>query len=281
MKDLQACTASPFGSCAVRTLAVAAGIVFLLLAFNLVHPDHVVITASFTLSVWLARRFLDRQSFRSLGLEPWNLDDLIKGFAAVLIPLLFVVFIQSLAGWAILKGWGMAVEVPGSLLSTFIIAGLTAWREELLFRGYLLDNMQRGTGWLWGILLSSILFGFLHIILSSNASSLKISQQFSIVAISFLAGLILAWARLRSGSLWMPMGFHLGWNFLITPVFGLNPGDAPMLMAWEFSGPVLLDRLWFLDFGIRSLFILLLAGGWITLVTHRRPAGPAPDSQRE
>ena len=289
MKDLQACTASPFGSCAVRTLAVAAGIVFLYVAYKLVHPEQFILTAIITLAVWLSRRFLDRQSFRSLGLNDWNPDDLVNGFVALVIPLVIVSLAQWLTGWAMLKGWGMdaagtshlPAEVLGSLFSAFVIAGLTAWREELLFRGYLLDNLQRGTGWLWGIILSSVFFGFLHIILTPNACSLTLAQQVSIVTLDALAGLVLALARLRSGGLWMPMGFHLGWNFLITPVFGLYPGDAPMLMAWDFSGPALLDRLWFLDFGLRALFILLLSWGWITLVTRRRHARPAQDGQRE
>ncbi|MBM4425978.1 MAG: CPBP family intramembrane metalloprotease, partial [Chloroflexi bacterium] len=199
MKDLQACTASPFGSCTVRTLAVTAGIVFLYIAYKLVHPEQFIITAIITLAVWLSRRFLDRQSFRSLGLNDWNPDDLVNGFVALVIPLVIVSLVQWLTGWATLKGWGMDAagrtylpsEMLGGLFSAFVIAGLTAWREELLFRGYLLDNLQRGTGWLWGIILSSIFFGFLHIILTPNAFSLTLAQQISIVTLSSLAGLVL------------------------------------------------------------------------------------------
>lgn len=286
MKHLRAFTASPFGGCTVHALAVAAFILFLFFAYKFVHPDQFIITAIITLAVWLSRRFLDHQSFRSLGVDGKHPGDLLNGFVAVLIPLLIVALVQYLTGWATLKGWGMdaagtshlPAEVLGSLFSVFVIAGLTAWREELLFRGYLLDNLQRGTGWLWGITLSSVLFGFLHIILTPNASSLTTAQQISILIYGTLAGLILAGARLRSGSLWMPVGWHLGWNFLISPVFGLSLGNNPSLMAWEFSGPAMLDRLWFLDFGLRALFILLLSWGWIILVTHRRNAKPPSTS---
>jgi hypothetical protein len=58
------------------------------------------------------------------------------------------------------------------------------------------------------------------------------------------AGVVLAVARLRSGALWLPVGWHLGWNLSQGWLFGcvvsgFEASTAPLL-ATRFTGP----RLW-------------------------------------
>lgn len=59
----------------------------------------------------------------------------------------------------------------------------------------------------------------------------------------FVAGIALCVARLRSGALWLPIGWHFGWNFAQGGIFGcavsgLGPTGTPLFEA-RFHGPAL------------------------------------------
>jgi hypothetical protein len=57
-----------------------------------------------------------------------------------------------------------------------------------------------------------------------------------------LLGLLLAFLRRRTGSLWVPIGFHAAWNIVQGGVFGLSMLDRSRhgmgLIAVEQRGPV-------------------------------------------
>jgi uncharacterized protein len=65
--------------------------------------------------------------------------------------------------------------------------------EELIFRGFLLQRWGAKWGLRWGLVLSSGLFGALHV---SNPAGLTIF------------GLVMGLLYLRTRSLWVPIGFH-------------------------------------------------------------------------
>jgi len=57
------------------------------------------------------------------------------------------------------------------------------------------------------------LFGFAHL---GNPSATPLST-----ANTVLAGVLLAAAYLKTRALWLPIGLHWAWNFLMGPVLGL------------------------------------------------------------
>jgi uncharacterized protein len=171
-----------------------------------------------TISVYLARRYLDRRSFASLGLyiNPQVLRDLGFGFglAALMMGLIFVAHLS--AGWLILDGFawhnGSALNVLLMILLWLFIFILVGVYEELLVRGYWLQNLAEGISLFWAVLISSALFAVLHL---NNPNASLVS------AIGLLAaGIFLAYSFLRTRSLWMPIGLHIGWNFFQGNVFG-------------------------------------------------------------
>ncbi len=126
-------------------------------------------------------------------------------------------------------------EAPtvGRILSKVMLPAVAASLiEEWLFRGVLLGLWLRFARPLQACLGTSLLFAFLHF-LNPPAGSLiadpshplagfdllgKILQHFvdplffvTDFAALALAGMILAWARLRTGSLWFSIGLHSGW----------------------------------------------------------------------
>ncbi|HAH22665.1 MAG TPA: CPBP family intramembrane metalloprotease [Prolixibacteraceae bacterium] len=162
--------------------------------------------------VGLYRRYLDRESFRSMGLYP-------KGFAR-----------ESMAGiglGALLIGGGFTVLVVVNQiqwrgfnwdgqnlllgLCTFV---LVACSEELFLRGYILNNLMKSMNPMVALLVSSVFFSLLHI-LNDNFSWLAFLNI-------LLAGILIGQPYLYTKRLWLPIGLHLGWNFFQGPIFGFN-----------------------------------------------------------
>jgi membrane protease YdiL (CAAX protease family) len=193
-----------------------------------------------TLATWIARKGLDRRSFRSLGLEltaGWR-RDLLAGFA-IPIPLFGLIYLVELgAGWLDFQSWGWAergVLTTGVgvllLLLAFVAVG---FYEELLFRGYYLQNLRDGINPMIAVFATSAAFGLAHLgnLNASWTSTLGI----------FAAGLFLAYAWLRTRALWLPIGIHIGWNFLQGPVFGfeVSGNPTPSLVRHVVNGPELI-----------------------------------------
>lgn len=209
-----------------------------------------------TLSVFLSRRYLDIRKIVSLGLSI-NTDlikDLLIGF---LIPALMMglIFISELSlGWLKIDSfaWNSASiqDVTLSLGSAFFLYLAVAWQEELLSRGYHLQNLEDGINTVWSVILSSLIFSLLHL-LNPHAS------WTSVLGIT-LAGIFLCFAYLRTRQLWLPMGIHLGWNFFQGPVYGfpVSGTNSFNLINQSTSGPILLTGGLF---GPEAGFILLPA----------------------
>ena len=83
------------------------------------------------------------------------------------------------------------------------IAILTPIAEELMFRGYLLDAIKRKHGDWVAIIISSILFGLVHI------------DPYTI-GVATIGGIIYGWLRVRTGSLLPCIACHMMWNLMAT-----------------------------------------------------------------
>ncbi len=199
----------------------------------------VVAVPATTIATWIARRFIDRRSFRSLGfhLDRYAFPDLAIGF---LIPGLLFGLIFAFdwgMGWMHFEGWrwqadgwvSAAVALTLGLIS-FIAVG---FYEELLFRGYYLRNLSDGLSPGWGVAVSSAAFGLVHM---QNPSASNLSTVGLV-----LAGLYLAYAWIRSRRLWLPIGLHIGWNFFEGTVFGFPVSglDPRGLLLQRIEGPEL------------------------------------------
>ncbi len=226
---------------------------------------------SVTLSVILARRFIDRRSFVSLGLA-WNrqaVADLAAGMVISALMMSFVFLVLWSFGWLQLGPPAWQEQPPAQVWSTvavmFFVFVLVGWNEELLARGYWLQNMEAGLTPFWGALLSSILFALLHLG-NPNLSAAGLAGL-------LLAGLFLAWTYLRTRLLWLAIGWHTGWNFFENTVFGfpVSGSDTPGLLNPMVSGPELITGGAFgPEAGLILIPTLLLGTGLIYAYTRRR-----------
>ncbi len=171
-----------------------------------------------TLSVFLARRFLDKRTFVSLGL---NLNkqavlDILSGIGISFVMMGLIFFSERYLGWLTLDTFAWTIEpvqnvIVQVLLFVFIFI-VVAWNEELMSRGYHLQTIASGINLRWGLIISSAIFGGLHL---ANPHATWISA-----AGIFFAGLFLGFAYIRTKQLWLSIGLHIGWNFFEGVVFG-------------------------------------------------------------
>jgi membrane protease YdiL (CAAX protease family) len=118
---------------------------------------------------------------------------------------------------------------PAALWTVLVVIPLgTVLPEELAFRGVLLALLGRWYGLVAGTLVSSGLFGLWHVVPSlgggtANAAMASVvggdtpgalARVAVTVAFTSLAGVVLCWLRLRSGSLLAPVLIHCAVNVL-------------------------------------------------------------------
>ncbi len=189
--------------------------------------SYLAVAPSITMSVWIAGRFLDRRPFADFGFRlsrDWWID-FAFGLLLGAFLMLIIFLIEWAAGWITVTDTFVTRTSDASFvvsilapLSTFVAVG---FYEELLSRGYHLQNMAEGLNWriispraaiVLATLLSSAVFGIFHAA-NPNAS------LFSTLNIAF-AGILLGTGFLLTGQLAIPIALHITWNFFQGNVFG-------------------------------------------------------------
>ncbi len=234
-----------------------------------------------TLSTWLARRFLDRRSFVSLGLRrPLAVVDYAAGFVVAGIIMGAIYGAEWALGWLKFEGFAWQLTptpiIVGELLLWAVIFILGAWQEELLARGYWMQNMADGVNLIFGLILSSVLFGLLH------AGNPNIS--ITALVLLMVAGVFLAVGYLQTRQLWLGMGLHMGWNYFEGTIYGFQVSglDTFRLIRQSVNGPELITGG---PFGPEAGLIVLpaMALGVLLLYLYVKYGRPkvAPDSVPE
>ncbi|MEI6290661.1 MAG: type II CAAX endopeptidase family protein [Chloroflexota bacterium] len=195
--------------------------------------------AGITLSVFLTRKYFDKKSITSLGLQISSLTikEICIGIGISFFQMGLIILLEIEMGWNKITGFAWQQQSTTVVLSEvlfwllfFIFVG---WQEELLSRGYHLQTIESGINTFWAVIIASSVFALLHI---ANPEATWIST-----AGIFLAGLYLAIPYLLSRRLWLSIGLHIGWNFFEGVVFGFPVSGTTTfnLLNIQVSGPVL------------------------------------------
>jgi membrane protease YdiL (CAAX protease family) len=211
---------------------------------------------AFTLATFIARRVIDRRSFTSLGfdIDSQTIKDLLVGFAIPGLLMGGIFLFEWAVGWLSVIDYAWEIAPISNWLPDlfiwFIVYIAVGFQEELLSRGYHLQNIAEGLTLPMGILISSLIFALLH--LGNPFSSL--SSFIGLLA----AGYFLAFAWVRTRQLWLPIGLHIGWNFFEGNIFGfpVSGTDTFKLIRHEVTGPKLITGG---DFGPEAGLIVLPA----------------------
>ncbi|MBI4770002.1 MAG: CPBP family intramembrane metalloprotease [Chloroflexi bacterium] len=219
----------------------------------------------------LARRLLDRRSIASLGLrlDRRSLPDYAFGFGLAGAQMGSIFLALRAAGWLRIQGYAWQGASPGEWL--WPLAGWLAlfvgvgFYEELLSRGYHLQNLAEGLNLPLGLFLSSAVFAGLHL---TNPGATWTSTL-GILA----AGYFLAYPWLRTRQLWLSFGLHAGWNFFEGQVFGFPVSGLGgfHLIRQTVAGPALITGGAFgPEAGLIVLPAMLLGAGLVYLYARGR-----------
>ncbi|MBX5496635.1 MAG: CPBP family intramembrane metalloprotease [Bryobacteraceae bacterium] len=183
-------------------------------------------------SNWLCMRLFEHQPLREIGLN-WSGRNLLLGIAGGALFAALVVVGPVLAGVAEFEQRDEPSPGTGSAAGLIAFLAAAAAGEELQLRGYLLQALMQAIGVAPAVILTSGLFGVLH--LGNPAASWASTSN------TILAGAALAVAFWRSGSLWFPIGIHFGWNLVLplagAPLSGLIIPLTGYELVWR-VGPV-------------------------------------------
>lgn len=224
-----------------------------------------------TASIYIARRWLDKRSFESLGLtlnkQTWI--DILAGIGITFVQMGFIYAVMSALGWITFEGFAWEFDPINTVISNVLIFFVgfifVGWNEELLSRGYHLQTIASGINLFWGVVISSAVFGLLHL---GNPNATWVSA-----AGIFFAGIYLAYGYIRTKQLWLPIGLHIGWNFFEGVVFGFPVSglDIYALTRIQVQGPEIWTGGAFgPEAGLIVLPSLVLGGALIYLLTRGR-----------
>lgn len=226
-----------------------------------------------TASIYVARRWLDKRSFESLGLRlnPQALKDTLAGIGITFAQFIFIFGVMLAFNWLTFEGFAWQFDPINTVITStftfFIVFIFVGWNEELLSRGYHLQTLASGLNLFWGVVISSAVFGLLHL---QNPSATWVST-----AGIFFAGIFLAYGYLRTKQLWLSIGLHIGWNFCEGVVFGFPVSglETYALTRIEITGPELWTGGPFgPEAGLIVLPSLLVGAALIYLYTKNRDA---------
>ena len=164
------------------------------------------------LSVWIFRRFIDRKSIVSLGFAFNNYKkDFIQG-------MLWGIGLISL-GFIVLWSMGLLTVdsvqfIPLSMLGYIILFFIVSVNEEVMVRGYLLNNLSESVNKYIALIITASLFGVMHL---GNAN-ISVVGFVNII----LAGVLLGIYYIHKQNLWFPIGIHFTWNLFQGPVLGFE-----------------------------------------------------------
>jgi uncharacterized protein len=206
-----------------------------------------------------------RGAWRQLGM----------GIALTLGMMLLLVGLELAFGEARMQSGHVTFSHTLSLLSlgllSFILVGFA---EEIFVRGYPFSVLQKQGGVVTALLLTSAVFSLMHVFNPGIG-------WFGFLNI-LLAGIWLGLARVVSGSLWLPVGLHIGWNFFMGPVFGFPVSGIIERSVWIIrpAGPDWISGGLFGPEG-GALATLVLIAGTAVLYAPKIRNSTAPAESRE
>jgi membrane protease YdiL (CAAX protease family) len=162
-------------------------------------------------------------SWREMGWRRFN-GDALRDLGIGLLFALPVVWVSGIVGQILFSIFQTAPENPlpptgipaGTIVQLIAGAVIAPISEETVFRGFAITAWRRTVGDNGALIRASLLFALAHVIDVSGGS---VPQVAGLIVVGFATRLpvafALGWLFLRRGTIWAPLGLHMGFNGLI------------------------------------------------------------------
>ncbi|MDL4842292.1 CPBP family intramembrane glutamic endopeptidase [Aquibacillus rhizosphaerae] len=162
-----------------------------------------------TILLW---RYMNKMSLRELGFRG-SLKDLSYGLFLGAASITSIFFVLLITGNVTLINTFSNPEFSMFTFSFLILFILVGFFEEVFFRGYIMSTMSNTGNKKWLIYIgSALLFSVVH----GTNPNVSIFGLLNIL----LVGILFAYMFDVTNSLWMPIGYHITWNYFQGNVFG-------------------------------------------------------------
>lgn len=154
-----------------------------------------------------------RLSELGLGWTETSMRELFTGVAASAGAAVAIVAAALILQMAAFESAQRVENAWANLAFLGLVLLFGAVGEEMLFHGYAFQLLVRTLGQFAAILPVAVLFGLMHLN-NRNVTALAVVNTMA-------WGVLLGYACVRTGALWLPIGLHFGWN-AATPLLGVN-----------------------------------------------------------
>ncbi len=195
-------------------------------------------------AVYIFRKFIDRKTVSSLGFETEGFSP--DGATGLLLSLVILGLGSLILHFSGHLFWTDIVFNGRELFIALGMMVLVAFYEEVVFRGYILNNLMESSNKWVALLVSAGLFTLFHWE-NPGATILPLLNI-------FLAGVLLGINYVYTKNLWYAILFHFGWNFFEGPVMGFKVSGLGIatLLQTELKGDIMLTGG---DFGFEGSII--------------------------
>lgn len=231
----------------------------------------VALCAATLIPLLIMALIVDKRRAASLGFGASRLPDLLWGTmlgAAILsAPIAALLGLGAARFAPDLAGFSGAALALGLFVCFFNVV-----TQEALVRSYMFQELWAKYGAWLATIVTTLMFVALHAapILQSGV------QGWIAGANILLASLLLSLAYVRTGSLWLPIGIHFGWNGLQGPVLGINVTGLDLGFGhwrlFDFTG----DPLWTggamgVEGGLIGLIGPAIGLGFVAIFVRQQP----------
>jgi hypothetical protein len=211
------------------------------------------------LIIFIFRRYVDRKSIVSMGYNiKGKLGDIIwgivVGFVLISIGFLTLLITNHLTIESVNFSWSLIIQ-------SFFFFLIAAIIEEIVFRGYILNNLLSSMKNKYlALLISSLLFALIH----GLNPNLSIISLVNLVIAGFALGITYIYTK----NLWFPIFLHVSWNYFQGPIFGFEVSgmNAASIIKQNVIGSDLLTGG---QFGFEGSVILTILLFGMIIITDR------------
>ena len=179
----------------------------------------------------LAFKIVYKRPFKTMGLirEGW-LKELLTGCAFGIVSIAAVFCGLVLSKQAAVSFVGFNAENTPGIIMWLVIFISVGFSEEIMTRGYIMTALKTTRNKYIVFFTPAVVFALLHLT-NPNTSVL------GLINIG-LIGLLFAYMMIRTGKLWLPIGYHITWNFFQGSIFGMNVSgmETDSIINTEFTG---------------------------------------------
>jgi membrane protease YdiL (CAAX protease family) len=207
---------------------------------------------------------IEKKSFLDFGLRPDKFSKrmLVGGFFLGTVSMLLLIFLQLAQSDSKIEDSNFSDRFYFDLIVQLFVVFTIALVEEWFFRGYVLQSLAQDLGIKYAVYISSLFFAITHFVRPVSNWEILVPELIGL----FLIGLILANAYVYSKSIYLSIGIHAGWVYIVKlDKYFVNHFDSQLQKT--FGGEKLLKSMaaWVL-----VILILLILKKFVTLLETKK-----------